>query len=151
MQFQNWCLERYNPHSLIWWHPLHYLLLGETTNTNFIVFGLTRPAFEPTIYRTRGEHDNYYTTDALKILDNISFCVGMKRLGGLCSNRKKIIRPCKFQKYIWRKLLLYFLRDHRACQGCFTIFLQITELFHFVLGIYKINLYTFETLWIHVY
>ena len=29
------------------------------------LFGLTRPGFEPTIYRTRGEHANHYTTDAV--------------------------------------------------------------------------------------
>jgi hypothetical protein len=38
---------------------------GEVTNTNFIVFGLTRSGFEATIYHTRGEHANYYTTDAV--------------------------------------------------------------------------------------
>jgi len=31
------------------------VLSGEATNTNFIVFGLTRPGLEPTIYRIRGE------------------------------------------------------------------------------------------------
>ena len=40
------------------------MLSGEATNTNFIVFDLTRPVFEPTIYRTRGEHANHYATDA---------------------------------------------------------------------------------------
>ena len=30
---------------------------------NFAVFCLTRPELEPTIYRTRGEHANHYTTD----------------------------------------------------------------------------------------
>ena len=35
------------------------MLNGEATNTNFIVFGLT--------YRTRGEHANHYTTDAVVI------------------------------------------------------------------------------------
>ena len=35
------------------------------TNTNFIVFGLTRPGFEPTIYRTRGEHVTHYANDAV--------------------------------------------------------------------------------------
>jgi hypothetical protein len=33
--------------------------------TNFIVFDLTRPGLEPTIYRTRGEHANHYATDAV--------------------------------------------------------------------------------------
>jgi hypothetical protein len=42
------------------------MLSGEATNTNFIVFGLTQPGLEPTIYHTRGEHANHYTTDAIK-------------------------------------------------------------------------------------
>jgi hypothetical protein len=42
------------------------MLRREATNTNFIVFGLTRPGLEPTIYRTRGKHANHYTTDAVK-------------------------------------------------------------------------------------
>ena len=35
------------------------MLSGETTNTNFTVFGLTRSELEPTIYRTRGKHANH--------------------------------------------------------------------------------------------
>jgi hypothetical protein len=35
---------------------LMLVLSKEATNTNFIVLGLTRPGFEPMIYRTRGEH-----------------------------------------------------------------------------------------------
>ena len=38
---------------------------GDATNTNFIVFGSTRPGFERTTYCTRGEHANYYVTDAV--------------------------------------------------------------------------------------
>ena len=41
------------------------VLVREATNTNFIVFGLTRSGLEPTSYRTRGEHTNHYTTDAV--------------------------------------------------------------------------------------
>ena len=38
----------------------------ETTNTNFIIFVLTKPRFEPMIYRTtRGEHANRFITDAV--------------------------------------------------------------------------------------
>ena len=33
--------------------------------TNCIVFGLTRSGHEPTIYRTRGERANHYTTAAV--------------------------------------------------------------------------------------
>jgi hypothetical protein len=54
-------------------HPVFALtsllcvLSGEATHTNFIVFGLTRPELEPMIYRTRGEHSNLYTTDAVPV------------------------------------------------------------------------------------
>ena len=41
-----------------------WVITREATNTNFIVvFGLTWSGFEPTIYHTRGEHTNHYTTD----------------------------------------------------------------------------------------
>ena len=41
------------------------MLPGEATNTNCIVFRLTRPGLEPrTIYRTQCEHANHYATDA---------------------------------------------------------------------------------------
>ena len=48
--------------------PSCFILSEEATHTNFIVFGLTRPEHEPTIYRTRGEHANHYTTDAVCLL-----------------------------------------------------------------------------------
>jgi hypothetical protein len=41
------------------------MLSEEATNTNFIVFGLTRSGLEPTIYHTRFEHANNYTTDTV--------------------------------------------------------------------------------------
>jgi len=34
------------------------VLSGEATNTNFIIFGLTRQLLEPTIYSSHGEHVN---------------------------------------------------------------------------------------------
>jgi hypothetical protein len=37
----------------------------EATNTNFIIFGLTRPGFEPIIYHNPGEHANHYNTDVV--------------------------------------------------------------------------------------
>jgi len=39
---------------------------GEATNTNFIVYGLTRSWLEHTIYHSRGELTNNYTTDAIQ-------------------------------------------------------------------------------------
>jgi hypothetical protein len=40
------------------------MLSGEATNTNFIVW-LDPIRLEPTIYHTRGEPANYYTTDVV--------------------------------------------------------------------------------------
>jgi len=42
------------------------MLSGEATNTNLIVFGLTRWGLKPTIYLTRGEHANHYITRVVK-------------------------------------------------------------------------------------
>jgi hypothetical protein len=47
----------------------HCVLSREATNTDFIAFGLTRPGLELTIYRTRSEHANHYTTDAVICYD----------------------------------------------------------------------------------
>ena len=49
--------------------PYCCVLSGEVTNTNFIVFGLTRSGLEPTIYRTRGDHAIYHTDDAVHCLN----------------------------------------------------------------------------------
>jgi hypothetical protein len=46
---------------------LNAACLAEKQNSNFTVFGLTRSGLEPTIYLTRGEHTNLYTTDAVKL------------------------------------------------------------------------------------
>jgi hypothetical protein len=44
------------------------LLHGEATNPIFLIFGFTRLGLEPMIYRTRDEHANRYTNDAV-VLD----------------------------------------------------------------------------------
>jgi hypothetical protein len=47
------------------------VLSGEATNTNFIVFGLTRSWLEPTIYHIRDEYASQYTTDAFHYLGDV--------------------------------------------------------------------------------
>jgi hypothetical protein len=37
-----------------------FVVSRETTNTNFVIFGLTRPGLDPTICRTQFEHANIY-------------------------------------------------------------------------------------------
>jgi hypothetical protein len=43
------------------------MFAGEATNINIIVFGLTRPGLEPTIYRYRGVHANNYSIDVVHL------------------------------------------------------------------------------------
>jgi len=47
--------------------PYSCVLSGEANNTNFIVFGLTRPGLETTIYLTRGERGNNNAIDAVLV------------------------------------------------------------------------------------
>ena len=47
------------------------MLSGEATNTNFIVFGLTRPWLEPAIYPIRDEHASQYTLDVFHYLGDV--------------------------------------------------------------------------------
>jgi len=39
------------------------MLSGETANSNFIDFGVTRPVVEQTIYLMQYEHAKHYTSD----------------------------------------------------------------------------------------
>jgi hypothetical protein len=39
--------------------------LAEKQQIPILVFGLTQSTLDPMIYRTRGEHANHYTTDAV--------------------------------------------------------------------------------------
>jgi hypothetical protein len=41
------------------------VISGEAADTNFIVFFMTTSALDSTIYRTRAEHANHYTTDTV--------------------------------------------------------------------------------------
>ena len=51
------------------------MFIKETANIKLIVFGLTRPGLEPTVYSTRGEHANHYTTDTVEPLIIILYIV----------------------------------------------------------------------------
>jgi hypothetical protein len=52
----------------------------------FLFFGLTRPGLEPTVYRTRGEHANLYSTDAITVAGmlRIRSCFTLWRQMGVC-------------------------------------------------------------------
>jgi hypothetical protein len=42
------------------------MISRKATNTNFTLFGLTRPELEHMSYHTLGEHANHYTTDMVE-------------------------------------------------------------------------------------
>ena len=46
-------------------YTISLLNVACSTNSNFIVFGLTQLGHEPMIYCPRVEHANHYTTDAV--------------------------------------------------------------------------------------
>ena len=52
--------------------PYCCVLSGETTNTNFIVFGLIQSGLDPKIYRPRGEQANHYTIDVVESVLKVS-------------------------------------------------------------------------------
>jgi hypothetical protein len=58
-------------HSVFALSPLCWVLSGEATNANFIVFGLTWSGLDLTIYRSRGEHANHYKTDQVSLMLNV--------------------------------------------------------------------------------
>jgi hypothetical protein len=43
-----------------------WMISRKATNTNFTLFGLTRPELEHMSYHTLGEHANHYTTDMVE-------------------------------------------------------------------------------------
>ena len=90
------------------------MLSGEATNTNFLVFGLTRSGLQPRIYHTRGEHVDHYTTDAVDdffykvkistnyekiILKLVVLFIALARMGIILSVIRKItlIIMCTFR------------------------------------------------------
>jgi hypothetical protein len=46
---------------------LNGVCLAEKQQIPILVFGLTKPGLEPTIYHTRGEHANHYNTNVVCI------------------------------------------------------------------------------------
>ena len=55
--------------------PQWCVLSGEAAKINYIVFGITPPGLEPTIYRTRGEHAIHYTTDVVQTVEKTKLLI----------------------------------------------------------------------------
>ena len=96
------------------------MLSREAINTKFIVFGLTRWGLEPMIYRTRGEHANHYTTDAVPLSFYVSillcFFFNWKPLLNVSSLYKLLFSKVFSQRYdnshsLWNTYLISFVDD----------------------------------------
>jgi hypothetical protein len=78
------------------------MLREEATNTNYIVYGLTRFGLEHTIYRIRGEHANQWTTDVvyrrLKQWNVHYVLKALKVRGGIRGGGGASVRPPKIGK-----------------------------------------------------
>jgi hypothetical protein len=62
------------------------VLSRKATNTNFIVFGLTRPGLEPTIYRIRGEHADHNRYCLIEVVTKTGNHIGGVVVSMLSSN-----------------------------------------------------------------
>ena len=64
-------VDMYHHSDILSWiranQSLFLLFIDACLATNFIVFGLTRPGFDPMFYRTLDEHVNHYIADAVKL------------------------------------------------------------------------------------
>ena len=86
--------------------PQCCVLSGEATNTNVIVVGLTRPGLERTIYRTRGEHANNYTTDKV----SMKWIIWKER--NVDKYQKKIATKSKSINILKGEISFYFHTQH---------------------------------------
>jgi hypothetical protein len=79
-------------------------VIGEATNTNFIVFGFTWPGLEPTIYNTLDEHANHYTTNVvlLQCKENVHLLYIYQNKLFYCIYNWLTLKP-PFQNIIWFK------------------------------------------------
>lgn len=71
---------------------IHSVLSGELSHSYLIVFELTRPGLDPTIYNSQGDNDNYYPTDVFKdnnMNKNISHCRTILKSYIESQNRKR--------------------------------------------------------------
>ena len=134
------------------------VLSGEATNT--IVFDLTRSGLESTIYHTRGEHVNHYTTDTVTRL--------VKLLEGLINSSysrfKKSWHVDHDEKYdggICRVSTIFVTGETKIIMWIIAFFLLITSIIKVVcVSIISINtfsifvnkyLYSLKPLLLHKY
>jgi hypothetical protein len=103
---------------------LFRVLSGEATNTNFIVFGLTRPGFEPTIYLTRCECTNHYTTDTVLSIQYHSSWPLVWQMNFFCTSHSQI---CIYPRRSYECLSHHGQRTCQLCHLLKFLILQMTS------------------------
>jgi hypothetical protein len=111
-------LSWFQANKILIFFPYCCLLVREAINTHCIVFGLTRSGLEPTIYRTRDEHANHYTTDAVPTFNAISTRYVWFVLSLVWIHRQ-LIWMSWYITWIWL-----------ACKTTITLFMKIILTFH---------------------
>jgi hypothetical protein len=98
------------------------MVSGEATNTNFIVFDLTRPGLEPTIYRTRGKYANHYATDA-------------------------VLKIWRFPKVVIMKIYNFIIKEEKlvCCQLTALLSCFVINLYSFQQKLFEIWLFTLNS------
>jgi hypothetical protein len=82
------------------------VLSGEATNTNFIVFGLTRLGFEPTIHRTQRKNVNNDTTDTVHYRKKEEYLINL--------NKGDDLKFYNILIYCAKKIIEGLLREYSA-------------------------------------
>ena len=92
------------------------MLSREATNTNLIVFGLMWSGLEHTIYRTRDEHANPYTTDEVINNGKLNKCNIKSKCGHYFDRHSRVrargmefnatFNNISFKSLLWRSVLL---------------------------------------------
>ena len=98
------------------------MVSGEATNTNFIIFDLTRPGLEPTIYRTWGKHANHYATDA-------------------------VLKIWRFPKVVIMKIYNFIIKEEKLvyCQLTALLSCFVINLYSFQQELFEIWLFTLNS------
>ena len=102
------------------------MLSGEATYTNCIVFGLTRPGLEPSVYCTRDEHAYHYTTDVVQLYWYIKFIVIF-----IYKHIAVFILFCSLWKNEGSHFSVFYQTDYIICRFEWKFYFFTDQIIHF--------------------
>jgi hypothetical protein len=125
--------------TLFWFRAIQSLLF--LLNTNLLLFGLTQPELDPTIYRTRGEHANHNATDVVsKLIKTVLFSNFFFSLQ-LTTRRKCIV--AMYQQINERLLKTNYVTNNTMDNSWFMVFTQ--QFFSYIMA--RTNLFSMKWWW----